>query len=111
MRVEGRDLGAAPEGRRPGEALVEDAGERVLVGATVDLVAADLLGRDVVARPERADGVERRCRFAERPGQTEVGEVDVLVLIEEHVRGLDVAVDEPARVCRVERSGNLLERS
>ena len=106
--VEGRDLGAAPEGRRPGEALVEDAGERVLVGATVDLVAADLFGRNVVARPERADGVQRRCHFAERPGQTEVGEVDVLVLIEEQVRGLDVAVDEPARVCRVERSGSLL---
>ncbi len=49
-------------GGLPVEALVEHAGERVEVGAAVDLLAADLLGGDVVERAERRAGLERPGR-------------------------------------------------
>ena len=39
VRPERLRLGLAPERRRPGEQLVEHAGQRVLVGATVHLAA------------------------------------------------------------------------
>ena len=47
-------LGVAVEGAYAGEAFVEDAGERVLVSARVDLPAFDLFGRDVVDRADEA---------------------------------------------------------
>ena len=55
-------LALAAEGRRAGEAFVEHAGQRVAVRATVDRVAADLLGGHVVQRCRRADrsGSSRR---------------------------------------------------
>ena len=49
-------FGLPMERRLPGQALVEQAGEGVLVAATVDLFAADLLGGEVV---ERADDLAR----------------------------------------------------
>ena len=44
----------ALERRLAGQALVQHAAERVDVGARVDRLAADLLGRDVVERARRA---------------------------------------------------------
>jgi hypothetical protein len=41
------------------------------------------------------------------PGESEVGQVDVVALIEKDVRGLDVAMDETAGVGGIERIGDL----
>src|SRR5207253_1973686 len=52
VRLQGVDLTVATEGRDPGEALEEHAAQRVDVGAPVDHLAADLLGRGVVEGPD-----------------------------------------------------------
>ena len=108
VRPEDGQLGVARERRLPGEAFVEHAAERVLVGAAVDVAAFDLLGRGIGRRADaRASSSGRPSGSARRLRQPEVGQVDVLVLVEQHVRRLDVAVDEPAGVGRVERGGDL----
>jgi hypothetical protein len=46
-------------------------------------------------------------RLVEPPGQPEVGEIDVLVLVEQHVRGLDITVHEALGVGGVQRACHL----
>ncbi len=106
VRPEGLRLRLAPEGRRAGKELVEHAGERVLVGATVDLAATDLLRSEVVERSREVPGGGRATR-TELRGQAEVGQVAVVGRVDENVRGLDVTVDETAGVRRVERVRDL----
>jgi hypothetical protein len=59
---------------------------------------------------DRADDVARlgqvRLRALDPLGQSEVGE-ERRAALDQHVRGLDVAVDQPLRVGRVERGGDL----
>ena len=99
---------APVNGQRAGERLEEEAAERVDVGTSVHLVAADLLGRDVV------DGAHQlavgRAAVGGALGEPEVREVRVLaaaLLVEQDVGRLHVAVDEPLRVRRVERVRDL----
>ena len=93
--------------RRPRQALVQHAGERVTVGAGVDVLTADLLRGDVVERPHYLPGLGRVA--AELLGDPEVRQVRVAVLVDEHVGGLDVAMHEPAPVRGVERARDLGE--
>ena len=65
-------------GGSAGEAFVEEAAEGVEVGAAVDRVAADLLGRDVVDRAGELGFQGQELRLGEAAGEAEVGEVDVL---------------------------------
>ena len=88
--------------RRPGEALVEDAGEGVDVGARVDRFPLDLLRSAVLDRADEAAGA--RGQFLD---DTEVGEVGAVVVGNEDVRGLHVAVDEPPCVRGLERGADL----
>ena len=103
-------LGVAVEGAYTGEAFVEDAGERVLVGARVDLAAFDLFGWDVVDRADEAAVAGEAGDGGDVAGEPEVadeGALAVSVSAEEDVAGLDVAVDEPGVVGGVQRSGDL----
>ena len=98
-------------GDLPGQHLEQHAAQRVHVGAAVDGVTLDLLGRDVVGRshPAALTG-ERLVRRAQPLGQAEVGEVDVRRVAaagDEDVGGLDVAVDEALRVRGVQGAGHL----
>ena len=81
VRVHDRELALAVERRRAGQALVEDAAERVHVGAPVDLLALDLLGRDVGDRPHEGvlpgQAADRRGVL----GEPEVAQVGVLALV------------------------------
>ena len=86
---------------------MQEARERVLVGASVELLALDLLRRDVRRRAERQAGIEARRLLGQPAREPEVGEVDVLALVEEHVRGLHVTVDQARLVGGVERGGDL----
>ena len=87
VRPQHADLDIARVGSVPGQALEEQAPERVHVGALVDGIALDLLGRDVVDRPDELAG---RREPAHRHGplrQPEVRDVHMVVGREEHVAG------------------------
>ena len=102
------DIRGARKRRLTGQRLEEQAAERIDVGSAVDLAAADLLGSDVVERAEQLSIGGSAIGHALR--ETEVREVAVLPAIlpvDQHVRRLDVAMDEPAPVRRVERVGDL----
>ena len=102
-----------------GEQFVEDDAERKNVGAVVGRGALKLLGRHVGRRPGN------HSRFAEttvwhlrgvvgrRQARCEakVHHLDVMVLREHHIGRLEVAVNEPALVCRLERLGHLFAQA
>ena len=107
------DVGVAQERARAREREVEDAGERVDVGARVGVLALDLPRARVVERADEVAGGRGAGAVAvERLDEPEVGQVGVLLVAlagQQDVAGLDVAVDEAAAVGGVERGGDLAD--
>ena len=69
--------------------------------------AAHLLGADVIGRADRHAGLGEPPLFVVgQAGQAQVGELDAPLLGEDHVLGLDVAVDQPALGGVLERLGD-----
>jgi hypothetical protein len=97
-----------PEGLLPGEQLEGDDGERVAVGGGRAALAHRLLRRDVRGRAEHLAGLGDLVLEPE-PGDAEVGQREAVALVEQHVGRLDVAVDDPLLVRRVERVGRLVQ--
>jgi len=93
---------SSSEGRLTREALVEETTQRVEVRSAVHLLASDLLRGDVVDRAQRLGSSQRRPRLAQASSQAEVGQVHMLALVQQDVRGLDVSVHKAARVSRIE---------
>ncbi len=95
------------ERRLPGEHLVQHDADRVHVRCGARGPAASLLGRHV---PRGADD----CRGAAvsaalgQPGHAEVGDLDPAVGRDQHVRRLDVAMNDALRVGRSQRTAELL---
>jgi hypothetical protein len=108
VRPQHLGLGPASERRLAGQALIQNAGERVLVRTCLHLPTSDLLGCEVI---ERARDLSGLCEAvgANMLRQPEVGQVGLTRLIEQHVRGLHVAVDEPLSVRGVERVCDVAE--
>ena len=77
--------------------------KRIEVGAGVELHAHRLLGRRVAGGAEHRARRLGPARLGERAGQAEVGDAHDAVLVEQQVRGLDVAVQDAARVRVLER--------
>ena len=72
---------------------------RVDVGALVDLLAEDLLGRHVFWRADHVAGLrELRVALLLRRGDAEVHDLDQALLVDQHVGGLQVAVDDAGLV-------------
>ena len=94
--------------RFPGQGLVEQTAERVDVRPhPVHLVTLNLFGGDVGGCAERQRRLEPGRLLGQPPGEAEVGQVHVLVGVEQDVGRLDVSVDEPALVCGIECSRHL----
>jgi hypothetical protein len=99
--------GLVRERRLAREALIDDASERIHVGGGRQILSADLLGRHVVERSERLAGTGQQAAL-EILCQSEIGDVGGAVGVEQHVAGLDVAMDHPASEEGVEAVGDLL---
>ena len=98
----------AQERRSAGERREQHAAERVHVRAGVVRAGVELLrGHVVDGAEEVAGGRQPRVRAGEAR-EAEVGQVRVVVA-EEHVGGLDVAMHEPGGMCRVQRSRHLVD--
>jgi hypothetical protein len=98
LRPEGREDGG-PGGDRglAGEGEVEHDAEGVEVGAGGDVSALDLLGREEERRAEDLP-LARALRVEGLPAHAEVEEGGAPLRADEHVAGLEVAVDHPRRV-------------
>ena len=77
----GEELGeivVGGERHRAGERLKQHTAKRVDVGARVDGIAAGLLGRNVVDRPDERPGARQPVAAHNVPGEAEVRQVHVL---------------------------------
>ena len=100
-------IGYAGKRRPARQALIQQATERVDIGPAVHLLAADLLRSHIVDRAQRASLGGQPVSISEPAGEAEVGQIHVLVRVEQHVRGLDVSVHQPAFMRGVERVRDL----
>src|SRR5262249_35336096 len=90
------------QGELPGEQLVGQGGQRVLVGALVDLEPVLLLGGDVAGCPQPLVGPGQRPGAGPEDRDPEVGDPRVVAVVQEDVLGLQVAVDDAVAVQVVE---------
>ncbi len=99
------------EGETARDELVHDHAEGVDVRAAVHIlrVPARLLGREVVGRPHDGARLGEDALVVLRLGEPEVGELRVHVVVDEDVRGLQVAVDDPVLVRVMDAATELLE--
>ena len=88
----------------PGQANIKNRPERVDVGDLVDgaVVGSRLLGRHVLQSAEKLVVLGQASRILLEPRHSEIGELGLLVVSQEDVGGLEVAVDDPCRVGRVD---------
>ena len=106
MRVPDLRQAAAGEGRLAGEALEEDAAERVDVARLSRFEALDQLGREVVRGAEDLTLAGEAGRVG-GAREAEVGQGGGTVVVEEHVRGLHVAMEHAPVVQLVEPPAEL----
>ncbi len=101
----GRPLGArAAEGVVAGEGLPEHHPDGPDVGRRRGRLAGETFGGDVGQRPRDVSDRRQRLELRHlREPEVEQAHVGRLPLAEQHVGGLDVAVDDPAAVCVRER--------
>ncbi len=90
------DRGVGREREVTGDALHEDQRERIEVGARVELRSLGLFRRRVARGAEHRARGFGPARLGQRAGESEVGDADDAVLVEQEVRGLDVAVQHAA---------------
>src|SRR5215210_1537799 len=113
MGVDQREIARTLERTLSGQALEEDAAERVDIGPAVDHATRDLLGRNVVDRADKAAVTRQAPDGGDVSGEPEVANVRMLAAgcsRDDDVSGLDVAVDEPRPMRCVERIGDLSDQ-
>jgi len=80
--------------------LVQDETQRVVVGASIGVSISKLLGRGVENRTDEAACARKTHRFALQSREAEVHHLDDVVAGDQHVRRLQIAVNDPDRVNR-----------
>ena len=107
MRQRHRYRGIAAKGATAGEHLIAHNAERVDVGSRAHVEALGLLGGDVLGGAHDHAGAGERdgCGCL---GDAKVGDLDLPVLGNHEVAGLDVAVHEPHVVDNGQAVGGLL---
>ena len=105
------NCGRPSERRHAGQPLVEHGPERVHVGPRGDVAEAalDLLGGHVLGRAEDLAAPGQPRVLPAQVRQPEVRDLGLPLGGEEDVGGLQVAVDDPAFVGRLDAAGHLLE--
>ena len=96
---------SAAKGTSPGGRLHQHQGQGVDVGLGVERLAPHLLGGGVAGGADHGAGRFGPGRLGQGPGQTEVGDADPALVVEEQVGRLDVPVDQAAPVGVVEGAG------
>ena len=86
--------------------LVEDDAEAVQIRASIQLLAARLLGAHVVRRAHHRAGARHARRRIIGAGDAEIGQRRGAVIAQQDVVGLDVAVDETLLLRVVDRAGD-----
>ena len=107
-----RRRGATGERRFASQHLIRDDAERIEIAAGVEIaIPGGLLGRHVGRRADRdTRGSQTRCltAVARGPGNAEVGDQCPAVdAVQQDIVGLDVAVNDPARMRERQRIGHL----
>ena len=97
-------LGRAREGEFAGKQPIHGAAETEQVGALVHLLSVDLLGRHVIGCADRKAlvgvvTIQAFIRDPDESAQSQVQNLDDARIVQEQVRGLDVAMDDPFFVC------------
>ena len=111
--VDRRHLGVARERHLTGEALEEHTAQRVQIGAAVGPLTTDALGRHVVDRADQLVAGRGPADGRDVLGQPEIGEIDLLgraLHRDQRIARLDVAVQQPMRMRRIERLRQLTDQ-
>ena len=106
-----RDGGVGGEGHVAGEELVGDDAESVDVGPPVHLGARGLFGGHVLRGAADHAGLGELVGALQHLRDAEVGQVDALVLVQQDVLGLHVAVHDALAVRVGQRLGGALENA
>ena len=95
------------ERHAPDHQFVEDDAQRIQISARVEIaVAHRLFGRDVMRRAQQNVMAERAVAQLRHPCQPEVGHVRNAIVVDDDVRGLDVAVQHTLTMRVIERVAN-----
>ena len=97
------------EGQRARHHLVEDDAQSIEIAERRRRLPVDVLGRDVAGRPEAllGEGDGRGVDDLRDPEVGELREVRAVARQQEHVLGLQIAMDDPQLVRAAQRRGDL----
>ena len=98
-----RHGGLGIERHASGYHLVEQHSKRVDIALSRERIAAALFGRHVVGGADDAPGLREVFGASHHLGDAKIGEQAVAALVDQHVAGFYVPVDQALRVGIVER--------
>jgi hypothetical protein len=96
MHAEERECVLGDEGKRPCQHPEQDHSERVDIARRPGRFACGLLGRDVSRGAQHRSSLGERAGASRVSGQSEVGQLRPVFLVEQDIGGLEVAVHQPA---------------